>query len=93
MHKKLISQILPLILTLFLGGCSVFDEFIQIGPDSVQDSRGEFNQVISDTNDSQSLLNLVKRRYGDSISVLEVSSVSTSIEWQRGGSLDRKSVV
>ena len=86
MHKKLF-QILPLILTLFLGGCSVFDEFIQIGPDSVQDSRGEFNQVISDTNDSQSLLNLVKRRYGDSISVLEVSSVSTSIEWQRGGSL------
>ena len=87
MHKKLITQILPLILTLLLGGCSVFDEFIQIGPDSVQDSRGEFNQVISDTNDSQSLLNLVKRRYGDSISVLEVSSVSTSIEWQRGGSL------
>ena len=87
MHKKLISQIFPLILALFLGGCSVFDEFIQIGPDSVQDSRGEFNQVISDTNDSQSLLNLVKRRYGDSISVLEVSSVSTSIEWQRGGSL------
>ena len=87
MQKKLIAQILPLILTLLLGGCSVFDEFIQIGPDSVQDSRGEFNQVISDTNDSQSLLNLVKRRYGDSISVLEVSSVSTSIEWQRGGSL------
>ena len=87
MHKKLITQILPLILTLLLGGCSVFDEFIQIGPDSVQDSRGEFNQVISDTNDSQSLLNLVKRRYGDSISVLEVSSVSTSIEWQRGGSI------
>lgn len=87
MHKKLIFQILPLILTVLLGGCSIFDEFIQIGPDSVQDSRGEFNQVISDTNDAQSLLNLVKRRYGDSISVLEVSSVSTSIEWQRGGSL------
>ena len=86
-HKKLIFQILPLILTVLLGGCSIFDEFIQIGPDSVQDSRGEFNQVISDTNDAQSLLNLVKRRYGDSISVLEVSSVSTSIEWQRGGSL------
>ena len=87
MNRKLISQIFPLILALFLGGCSIFDEFLQIGPDSVQDSRGEFNQVISDTNDSQSLLNLVKRRYGDSISVLEVSSVSTSIEWQRGGSL------
>jgi len=86
LHKKLIFQIPPFILTILLGGCSFFDEFIQIGPDSVQDSRGEFNQVISDTNDSQSLLNLVKRRYGDSISVLEVSSVSTSIEWKRGGS-------
>lgn len=86
MHKKLIFQIIPLILTIFLGGCSFFDQFIQIGPDSVQDSRGEFNTVISETNDQQLLLNLVKRRYGDSISVLEVSSVSTSIEWKRGGS-------
>ena len=86
MHKKLIFQILPFVLTILLGGCSFFDKFIQIGPDSVQDSRGEFNTVIAETNDSQSLLNLVKRRYGDSISVLEVSSVSTSIEWKRGGS-------
>lgn len=86
MHKKNF-HFLPILLAIFLGGCSVFDEFIQIGPDSVQDSRGEFNSVIAETNDQQLLLNLIKRRYGDSISVLEVSSVSTSVEWQRGGSL------
>jgi len=79
-------KFLPLLLTILLGGCSFFDQFIQVGPDSVQDTRGEFNTVIAETNESQSLLNLVKRRYGDSISILEVSSVSTSIEWKRGGS-------
>ncbi len=80
-------HLLPILFAILLGGCSIFDEFIQIGPDSVQDSRGEFNAVISQTNDQQLLLNLIKRRYGDSISVLEVSSVSTSVEWQRGGAL------
>ena len=86
MHKK-IFHFLPILFAIFLGGCAVFDEFLQIGPDSVQDSRGEFNSVIAETNDQQLLLNLIKRRYGDSISVLEVSSVSTSVEWQRGGSV------
>ena len=86
MIKKTV-RLLPILFAMLLGGCSVFDEFIQIGPDSVQDSRGEFNEVISQTNDQQLLLNLIKRRYGDSISVLEVSSVSTSVEWQRGGSV------
>ena len=86
MHKK-IFHFLPILFAVFLGGCAVFDEFLQIGPDSVQDSRGEFNSVIAETNDQQLLLNLIKRRYGDSISVLEVSSVSTSVEWQRGGSV------
>ena len=44
-------------------------------------------KLFLETNDQQLLLNLIKRRYGDSISVLEVSSVSTSVEWQRGGSV------
>ncbi|MEK9933060.1 MAG: hypothetical protein VW549_06595, partial [Methylophilaceae bacterium] len=31
--------------------------------------------------------NLVKRRYGDNIALLEVNSVSTTLEWKRGGGL------
>ena len=54
MHKK-IFHFLPILFAIFLGGCAVFDEFLQIGPDSVQDSRGEFNSVIAETNDQQSI--------------------------------------
>jgi len=64
-----------------------FDELLQIGPDSVEDGRGQFNTVIAETNDQQLLLNLVKRRYGDNTALLEVNSVSTTLEWKRGGNL------
>ena len=74
-------------LIFLLTGCSAFDSLLQVGPDSVEDGRGQFNTVIAETNDQQLLLNLVKRRYGDNIALLEVNSVSTTLEWKRGGGL------
>ena len=76
-----------LFFALILSGCGTFDELLQIGPDSVEDGRGQFNTVIAETNDQQLLLNLVKRRYGDNTALLEVNSVSTTLEWKRGGNL------
>jgi len=64
-----------------LSGCA------QLGPDFMENGRNEYNKVLANTNDEEILLNLVRRRYADSIAILEVNSVSTSLEWKRGGSL------
>ena len=64
-----------------LPGCS------QLGPEFMENGRNEYNKVLANTNDEEMLLNLVRRRYADSIAILEVNSVSTSLEWKRGGSL------
>lgn len=82
-----LKSLASLFVALILSGCGTFDELLQIGPDSVEDGRGQFNTVIAETNDQQLLLNLVKRRYGDNTALLEVNSVSTTLEWKRGGNL------
>ena len=74
MPSKLIA-ILSIISLLF--GCS------QLGPDFMETGRNEYNKVLANTNDEETLLNLVRRRYADSIAVLEVNSVSTSLEWKK----------
>ena len=74
--------LLSLILMIFLTpGCS------QLGPDFMENGRNEYNKVLANTNDEEMLLNLVRRRYADSIAILEVNSVSTSLEWKRSGGL------
>ena len=65
----------------FLSGCS------QLGPDFMENGRNDYNKVLANTNDEEMLLNLVRRRYADSIAILEVNSVSTSLEWKRSGNL------
>jgi len=65
------------ILTILLSGCA------QLGPDFMEGNRNEYNKVLANTNDEETLLNLVRRRYADSIAVLEVNSVSTSLEWKK----------
>jgi len=69
------------LLMLLLSGCS------QLGPDFMENGRNEYNKVLANTNDEEMLLNLVRRRYADSIAILEVNSVSTSLEWKRSGGL------
>ena len=55
----------------------------QIGPDLVQAGRNEYNQVLAQTQDEETLLNLVRMRYSDNPTFLEVSSVSTSFTWNQ----------
>ncbi len=71
-------KVLTIICLIFsLIGCS------QLGPDFMETGRNEYNKVLANTNDEETLLNLVRRRYADSIAVLEVNSVSTSLEWKK----------
>ena len=83
--KKTTFQSLTLssiiILMFLISGCS------QLGPDFMENGRNEYNKVLANTNDEEMLLNLVRRRYADSIAILEVNSVSTSLEWKRSGGL------
>tara|TARA_B110000003_G_scaffold276376_1_gene322511 strand:- start:73 stop:1173 length:1101 start_codon:yes stop_codon:yes gene_type:complete len=83
--KKIIYQhpifLIVTMMTLLLSGCS------QLGPDFMENGRNEYNKVLANTNDEEMLLNLVRRRYADSIAILEVNSVSTSLEWKRSGGL------
>ena len=73
--------LLAIALLILLSGCS------QLGPDFMENGRNEYNKVLANTNDEEMLLNLVRRRYADSIAILEVNSVSTSLEWKQSGSL------
>ena len=79
--KKTTCQRLTLssiiILLFLISGCS------QLGPDFMQNGRNEYNKVLANTNDEEMLLNLVRRRYADSIAILEVNSVSTSLPFKR----------
>ena len=64
-----------LILTVVIGGCH------QAGPASVEIGRASYNIAIQQTNSEQLLLNLVRLRYRDTPYFMEVSSVSTSFDF------------
>ena len=65
-------------IALFLSGCA------QLGPDLVKAGRNDYNVVLRQTEDEETLLNLVRVRYGDRPLFLDVSSVSTSFTWGQG---------
>lgn len=71
-----------LILILSVSGCA------QLGPDLVKAGRNEYNKVLAQTNDEETLMNLVRLRYSDNPIILQVSSVSTSFTWRQGVSLE-----
>ncbi len=69
-------------IALFLSGCA------QLGPDLVKAGRNDYNVVLRQTEDEETLLNLVRVRYGDRPLFLDVASVSTSFTWGQGASAD-----
>lgn len=69
-------RIFPLIVVLFvLYGCGM------LGPASLKDGRNRYNQVVAYTGNEQMLINLVKLRYRDNPTFLQVSSISTNLQW------------
>lgn len=71
-----------LLLVIFLSNCS------QFGPDFMQAGRNDYNKVLAQTDDEETLLNLVRLRYADNPAFLKVNSVSTSFNWKEGFGLD-----
>jgi len=74
--------ILLLIATLAFSGCT------QLGPGLVKAGRNDYNKVLAQTDDEETLLNLVRMRYADNPVILQVSSVSTSFTWNQGASAE-----
>ena len=81
---KSLSVLLSIVLIFLLSSCSF------LGPDFMEGNRNEYNKVLANTNDEEVLLNLVRRRYADSIAILEVNSVSTSLEWKKDMGISAK---
>lgn len=52
-----------------------------LGPASLKEGRNRYNQVIAYTGSEQMLINLVKLRYRDNPTFLQVSSISTNMQW------------
>jgi hypothetical protein len=73
---------LLLSLTLTLSGCA------QFGPELMQAGRSDYNKVLAQTQDEETLLNLVRLRYADNLAFLQVNSVSTSFSWNQGVSAE-----
>ncbi len=78
--RRLKAYILLLVTaaSLTLLGCA------QLGPDLVKAGRNDYNKVLAQTEDEETLLNLVRMRYADNPAILQVSSVSTSFTWNQG---------
>jgi len=68
--NQFITSLLTAGLTLLACGCS-------LGPQALKVSHGQYNEAIRMTRDEQLLLNLVRLRYRDAPTFLEVSSITS----------------
>jgi hypothetical protein len=63
-----------------LSGCgSVLGPRATLGPGSIVRGRGLYNEVISETNNEQTLELIVRARYGEPLGLLSVSSVTANL--------------
>ena len=69
-------KIIPFVIVLLVSyGCGM------LGPASLKEGRNRYNQVVAYTGSEQMLINLVKLRYRDSPTFLQISSISTNMQW------------
>lgn len=69
------KNIYLLIFSFLFTGCGV------MGPASMKKQRNRYNQVVAYTGSEQMLMNLVKLKYRDNPTFLQVSSISTNLQW------------
>jgi hypothetical protein len=83
MHIKKIcfAALVPCIFLVFIG-------FSTVGPRSVERDRPGYNDAISESMKAQTLLNMVKLRYGDMPLFLDVSSIINSYSLEGTVNLD-----
>src|SRR5262245_61267662 len=70
--RRFVDVVVPL--GLLLAGCTSF------GPQYLQESRLQYNEVVKTSSEEQLLLNIVRLRYGDTPSSLAASSVAAQFE-------------
>lgn len=80
----------PGVLSLFaaLASCVLLGCATGIGPRAVRAQRGDYNAALQETNDQQLLLNIVRLRYGETPSFLEVTGIVTQLRLEVGGSAE-----
>ena len=75
-----VSRVAAAVAALWLSGC---DRFLgpraTLGPGAIVRGRGLYNQVISDTNNQQTLQLIVRSRYGEPTGLLSVASVTANM--------------
>jgi hypothetical protein len=64
------------VLILLLGGCA------GIGPDTIRAGRNAYNVAIQQTSNEQLLLNIVRLKYRDTPTFLELTSVTSRLTWE-----------
>ena len=69
-------------LAILLGGCA------QSGPRLIRDGRLAYNSAITDTQNEQILLAVVRSRYGEPSTLLDVASVTANIRVGASGSVE-----
>ena len=69
--------LLLMTVSMLLSGCA------QFGPELMKAGRNDYNKVLAQTDDEETLLNLVRLRYADNPAFMKVNSVSTSFTWNQ----------
>jgi len=69
-------------LSVLTSGCGL------VGPASLKEGRKRYNQVLAFTNSEQMLMNLVKLKYRDNPTFLQVSSISMNLQWGANASAE-----
>ena len=78
--ENVVRFAIPIILFFTLASC-----ITSVGPPSVREDRGNYNEAIVRTNDEQLLLNLVRLRYRDSPLFLSVQNITSRYTLNRNG--------
>ena len=85
LHWKILMKFINYLLfisMLLISSCS------QFGPELMKAGRNDYNKVLAQTDDEETLLNLIRLRYADNPAFLKVNSVSTSFNWKEGFGID-----
>ena len=80
--RILVLKILPKSAVL-VGILLLLNSCAQLGPDLVKAGRSDYNIILQQTEDEETILNLVRVRYGDRPLFFDVSNVSTSFTWSQ----------
>jgi head-tail adaptor len=80
-------QRIVLVTVIFLA-LGLFSGCTGIGPRTITKGRADYNEAINTTEDEQMLMAIVKGRYGDSATLLAVSSISASVSFASRASIN-----